>query len=53
MNIVAPKRFMIAEYHQFTYTSYDKLLRMVTMLDNHFNIIDKQISEIKSLLSML
>jgi hypothetical protein len=30
-----------------------KLWRMLTRLDQHFDAIDKQISEIKSMLSML
>jgi hypothetical protein len=35
------------------YVDPAKLWRMLTRLDQHFDAIDKQISEIKSMLSML
>ncbi|BAZ48260.1 hypothetical protein NIES4103_08670 [Nostoc sp. NIES-4103] len=35
------------------YMGSDKLLRIIKMLDHHFDVIDKQINEIKALLSML
>ncbi len=31
----------------------DKLLRMLKMLDKNFDVIDKQVNDIKTLLSML